>query len=637
MQDETTRIGGIFARRVFSVSLLLGSTMVAGCAWVDELPVIGGNGGYDDVASDIGQTIPYDVTFTGIDPHEERLLASLRDISTSLRLRDRPTPTLAGLDRRAEDDVERFQSVLRSFGFYDGVIGFDVRPVNETESEPENAFAPVILEYQIDTGAPYLLADVMLETIHPDGTETRPLNDAELEKAGLRIGMRAEADPVILAEQAMVDQTHRDAYPLARTGKRKVIANTEEKTLSVTYQVITDDKANFGAVNVVGATEVDPEFIAGYRSWRPGQAYSPDEISATRRDLTQSNLFNTVSVRPVGPVGDNGEIPVEIQVEERDHRTVGGGIDYSTADGPGANAYWEHRNLLGKGEKLRLTLRGSQHEHGLEAGFRKPQFLRRKQALVATSTAKQYSTDAYDGDLADAFVGVERSFAEHWSATVGVTAEYSDLTGIESPNEQFYLGGLRGILRRDSTDNLLDPTSGNRLELNVSPYTSLTETDMQFTSVSIGASQYFALDEDGYYVLAGRGRVGAIFGESRSDLPANKRFFAGGGGSVRGYEYQKLGPLNANGDPIGGRSVIETGLEFRARVTEDFGLVPFIEGGNVFDRSNPDDLDLLWAAGLGFRYYTAVGPVRFDVAVPLDKRDNVDDDFQIYISIGQAF
>ncbi|WP_258548881.1 autotransporter assembly complex protein TamA [Thalassospira lucentensis] len=146
-----------------------------------------------------------------------------------------------------------------------------------------------------------------------------------------------------------------------------------------------------------------------------------------------------------------------------------------------------------------------------------------------------------------------------------------------------------------------------------------------------------SIDDDGDYVMAARARTGTIIGEERGNLPSNKRFYSGGGGSIRGYEYQKVGPLADDGDPVGGRSVLEVGFEFRARITESFGIVPFIEGGNVYESNNPDDISLLWATGLGFRYYTAVGPLRFDVAVPLDKRENVDDDYQFYISLGQAF
>ncbi|MCK2165184.1 autotransporter assembly complex protein TamA [Thalassospira xiamenensis] len=651
-------------RGIGVVSVLLMGTALSACSGDNVLSEFGFGQDSDSAAQDaLSAKIPYEVQIEGIDPQEEKLLAALRDVSTSIRLQSRPTPSLAGLERRAEDDVERFETVLRSFGFYDGQVSFNIRkaepddqntPDGENGGEGDDIVSaasepaagapdsaeqpdPVDLVYQIDVNQPYLLSEVKLVIVRPDHTTRREATDEELERTNLHLGQRAAADPIILAEQYAVDFMRDRGFPLVEAGKRKVIANTAEKTISVTYELVTGPEANFGKVSVKGAETVDEDFIAGYRSWKPGQKYSPEEVRTTRRDLAQSNLFDSVIVKPVGPVAKNGEIPVEIEVRERKHRTIGGGVDFSTADGPGANAFWENRNLFGAGERLRLGIEGSGQSQGLEATFRKPQFLQRRQALVADGSAKNYSTDAYDGELVETFVGVERKIGDYWSVTLGPTAEYSDLTGADSPNEQFYLGGLRGILRRDSTDNPLDPTEGNRLEFNVSPYTSLSGPSAQFTSVSLNGSQYFAFDEEGDYVLAGRGRAGMIIGEDRSDLPANKRFYSGGGGSVRGYEYQKVGPLDEDGDPLGGRSVLEAGLEFRARVTESFGIVPFVEGGNVFEASDPDDLDLLWATGLGFRYYTAVGPLRFDFAVPLDKRDNVDDDFQIYLSLGQAF
>ncbi len=651
-------------RGIGVVSVLLMGSAVSGCSGDGVLSEFGFGKESDSAAQDVlGVQIPYQVKIEGIDPQEERLINALREVSTSIRLQSRPTPSLAGLERRAEDDVERFETVLRAFGFYDGQVAFNIRkaePDDPNISDDENGGAgddvvsatsepaagapaggeqpdPVDLIYQVDVKQPYLLSEVKFSIVRPDHTTKREAKDEELERSNLHLGQRAAADPIILAEQYAVDIMRYRGYPLVEAGKRTVIANTTEKTISVNYELITGAQANFGKVNVKGAESVDEDFIAGYRSWKPGQKYSPEEVKTTRRDLAQSNLFDSVIVKPVGPVAENGEIPIEIEVHERKHRTIGGGVDFSTADGPGANAFWENRNLFGAGERLRLGIEGSGQSQGLEAAFRKPQFLKRRQALVTDASAKSYSTDAYDGELVESFVGIERKFGGYWSVTLGPTAEYSDLTGADSPNEQFYLGGLRGVLRRDSTDNPLDPTEGNRLEFNLSPYTSLSGPSAQFTSVSFNGSQYFAFDEDGDYVLAGRGRAGMIIGEDRSDLPANKRFYSGGGGSVRGYEYQKVGPIDDDGDPLGGRSVLEAGVELRAPLTESFGIVPFIEGGNVFEASDPEDLDLLWAAGLGFRYYTAVGPLRFDVAVPLDKRDNVDDDFQIYLSLGQAF
>lgn len=652
------------------VPLLLAGTILGACSSDEGSGGLGFGFGNEDAVEqgDLRSTIPYEVELVGIDAQESDLLSALEAVSTARRLQSRPTASRAGLQRRAEDDIERFQAVLRSNGFYDGQITFDIqeKPVvpqsgNENAELSENADAgdatsdtangaasgdavspadtptPLVLTYNIDTGAPYLISSVDLVIVRPDETIERPATDEELVRTRLQIGQRATAQPIILAEQYGVDVLKDQGYPLVKATKRTVMADTARKTISIKYAFETGPAANFGAVTVNGAEQVDKDFIAGYRSWDPGEQYSPEEVRTTRRDLAQTNLFDSVIVKVAGPVGENGEIPVEINVVERKMRSIGGGLDFSTAEGPGGNAFWEHRNLFGAGERLRLGMDVSSLEQGVSAEFKKPQFLERKQSFVADAHAKNNDTDAYKGSTIDSFVGIERPLGENWSASLGVTAEYSDLTGSDSPNEEFYLAGLRGILRHDNTDNPLDPTKGTRFEINVSPYMGLTDQDTGFTSVSLAGSQYLSVDKDGDYVFAARARTGTIIGEERGSLPSNKRYYSGGGGSIRGYEYQKVGPLDDDHDPLGGRSVLEVGFEFRARVTESFGIVPFVEGGNVYARSEPEDISLLWAAGLGFRYYTAVGPLRFDVAVPLDKRDNVDDDFQLYISLGQAF
>lgn len=633
--------------RLAVFSLLLGCSFLTGCSTLTETfasltrPFTKDDTAEPEAIEDSGPRLAYEVelAIAGNADDNKRLRDFLHESSTSLRLKDRPTATLAGLQRRAEEDTLRFTEVLQSFGYYDGKVSFTIRPKSGAEDVLPAPGSPAVVLFAIDSGPPYLLAQVELEVNRPDLTVRRPMKEAELKLAGLTTGKPAEAEAIIQAEQQAVEIIRAGGYPLARAGDRKVTAHTgeaAEKTLNVTFAIITGEKANFGPVTVKGATEVDPDFIAGYRTWQQGELFSPEEVATTRRELVASNLFLAADVRPAAAVGDQGEIPIEIEVTERKHRTIGGGIDYSTADGIGGNAFWEHRNLFGAGEKLRLHLEASQLQYGFETDFAKPQFLRRRQLLVADGQGKEFTTDAYEGELADGFVGIERRFMEYWAATLGMAAEYSDLTGPDSPNEYFFLGGLRGKLRRDSTSNPLDPTDGSRLELAVSPLASLAGANTGFTTLLFTGSSYLPLDEARRYVLAGRARAGTVFGEERSALPSNKRFYAGGGGSIRGYEYQKVGPLDAENDPIGGRSLVEAGVELRARVTESIGVVPFIEGGNVFESSEPEDFDLLWAAGLGLRYYTAVGPLRFDFAVPLDQRD-IDDDFQIYLSIGQAF
>lgn len=170
------------------------------------------------------------------------------------------------------------------------------------------------------------------------------------------------------------------------------------------------------------------------------------------------------------------------------------------------------------------------------------------------------------------------------------------------------------------------------------PYVGWYQTSQLFVTSELSASAYYSLDKERRYVLAGRSKVGSLFGESRDTVPADKRYYAGGGNSIRGYPFQKVGPLDDGRDPIGGRSLLELSAELRARIWGNFGVVPFIDGGTVYDSVVPDLADTIrWGAGLGLRYYTAIGPVRVDVATPLNPRNDVDDPVQFYISLGQSF
>jgi translocation and assembly module TamA len=126
-------------------------------------------------------------------------------------------------------------------------------------------------------------------------------------------------------------------------------------------------------------------------------------------------------------------------------------------------------------------------------------------------------------------------------------------------------------------------------------------------------------------------------GAERDEIPADIRFYAGGGGSIRGYAYQSVGPTQ-NNEPIGGRSLITMSAELRIKITEKMGLVAFVDGGSAFESAFQDfEETLQWGGGLGFRYFTAIGPLRLDVGIPINRRAGIDDSFQIYVSIGQAF
>ena len=278
----------------------------------------------------------------------------------------------------------------------------------------------------------------------------------------------------------------------------------------------------------------------------------------------------------------------------------------------------------------------SEIEQSLEASLRKPTYPGRRQALLFNGALSNEETDAFDEKSASAYAGIESRYLDDWLMTAGLAPEFSDVEEM-GDEEKFLLLGLPITGTRDLRDDRLNPTRGTRLHLEVTPYKGLDHGSPDWITGTASGSGYLALDEARRFVLANRAKVGVLFGASNQDLPGSKRFYAGGGGSIRGYEFQSVGDLDQFDDPIGGRSVIEVSSEVRVRATERLGVVPFVDGGTVYRSTTPDFSNTFrWAAGLGLRYFTGFGPIRLDIAFPINKRDS-DDDFQFYISFGQAF
>ncbi len=190
----------------------------------------------------------------------------------------------------------------------------------------------------------------------------------------------------------------------------------------------------------------------------------------------------------------------------------------------------------------------------------------------------------------------------------------------------------------DTSNDILNPTSGIRSQAQVTPFVGTFAGEFtSFLSSNLTGSTYIALDDEDRFVFAIRGRVGSILAGDISDVPGGLRLYSGGGGSVRGYQQYFIGPLDSQGDPTGGLSVVEAGAEMRARIFGDVGAVVFLEAGSVADTVAPTfSQGVQYAAGTGLRYYSPIGPIRVDVGVPLNPR-RVDNKFEVYFSIGQAF
>lgn len=555
------------------------------------------------------------------------LLEDARELGPDAEDGPLPPATLAQLRRRAQEDEKRLEEVLKSEAYYDGRVSTSVRQA------AGGAFEVV---YFVVLGTRSMIGrfDIVYSD-YPEGGSAengRPATGAEL---GLVPNRAATADRVIDLTQKAISALHNNGYPEAKLDRRRVVVDLFSSEARVTLYMTAGPRYVFGETRILNeGGRTDPAYIRQLSTFRQGKIYDRREVDSTVDALRGTGLFAGVSVTSGAPEGD--ALPQEIEVTERAPRTVRLGAKWSTSEGAGVGGSWEHRNLFGRAEMLTLGLGIAQIEQSATADFRKPNFLRPGQSLLASAEIAHEESDAYTEDRIKAGVSLERPLTERWTGTLGVTfqiTETEDLNGRIS----YQLLGIPATLRYDSTDDILDPRKGIRAMLAGTPYFGASdETATTFTKLEASGSTYLELNEE--FLLALRGRYGLIAADDTTDVPGSTRFYAGGGGSVRGYGYQMAGPLDARGDPDGGRSVLEASAEIRYRFSETIGAVAFVDGGQAFSNLAPSLSDpLLWGAGVGLRYYTPIGPVRLDIATPLNRRKNVDDAFQIYVSLGQAF
>ncbi|MBI1181297.1 MAG: BamA/TamA family outer membrane protein [Alphaproteobacteria bacterium] len=565
----------------------------------------------------------YKVDITGL--KGTGLEQPLKDRSDLVRLRKEEPVSIWDLRARIRRDITGFAEVMRAEGYYGARISYDVdrsgKPIKVTiKIEPGERFT--IGSYTITLDSPAALPDKVTKLAR--------------QTAKAQEGKAARSETVAAAFGTVMSALPENGYPRAKVTDQDFTADHRTKKFTAKVRIETGPLVKFGQVSISGLTSVKQGVVKKVVTWKPGERYDSRKLDKFRQTLTEMNLFASIRIDTDDPLQDGDRQPIKVKLREADHHSVGATASYSTVNGFGGSVFWEHRNLFGAGERLKLEAEGDQKLQKATADFTKPRFLRIDQKLLLGVEAAREDTDAYLEYRGVIRAAVEREVNKRLRVRVGPELSYVDTKDAFSPAKSVLLG-LVGQASYDHTDDLLDPKHGYRLGLKVAPYLVFGDTK-NFIRIEGNASVYVSLDDAGRYVAAGRLKLGSLVGASDiRNVPAAKRFYAGGGDSIRGYGYQRIGPLDANGDPIGGRSLFEVGAEMRIKLTDTWGVVPFIEGGSVFDSSYPDfSRTLRWGAGIGVRYYTGFGPLRVDVAFPINGRPQ-DSTFQIYVSIGQAF
>ncbi len=577
------------------------------------------------------------------------LLSELRGASSAVRNRNDPPRSLTNIRRRGRDDVGTLTSVLHSEGYYDGSVEFSLKepgtppsgaePTVDEDGQPsvEAKPEPAKLVFTVDEGPRFTFDRIVVNVIGTPEDYQKPA----LAPLGLVQGAPARADTVINAESEIVDQAKDGGRAFAKADNRRIIVDREAQTMDVTLNIDPGPLTPFGNVDFQGAKGIDEDWLEKRVNLTAGEAYSPERLRDARKSLTDTGLFSTV--RAITPESLDGEdqLPVTFDVTPRKSRTIGFGAGYQTDEGLFGRAFWENRNIFGAGERLRIDGRVSQKRQNLSLNIRKPDTPFRNWDIVSNSVVGYENTDAFERRGIQTSLSVERPFGQGVTGSLGIAYRLAEVQERGEEEDRVALLFFPARLDWDFSDNLLDPTKGGRVLINSTPFYDTSERGADgtwFFKNEVTHTRYFEVIDDPRLVLAFRGRVGSIYGASREDIPADERFYAGGGGSVRGIPFQKAGPLDEDDDPIGGRSLLELSGEIRYRITPEIGLVAFVDAGTVYDSVLPDfDNDLEVGVGPGLRYITPIGPLRVDVGFPVNRRKGVDDLFQLYVSIGQAF
>lgn len=568
----------------------------------------------------------------------DAFIARFAALSTIRGFEDDET-NVAQLAARARADEQLLGNLLRNFGYYDGQVIRTLEPVADGDALPR-------VRFDLVPGPRYRFGRIDL------GTWAIAHDASGLKGAfGIEVGDPLDNDRIVAGQVDLGGALAEAGYPFAEIDPPNLLIDHERSEGDLTMPVSPNGRYRFGAV-VSG----DPDFLssshlARIARFNRGDMYQRSLETDLRRAITATGLVSSVAISlresaPPSP-GVPGMVDLDVAMTPAPLRTIAGAIGYGSEEGIRAQASWEHRNLFPPEGSLRIRGTIGTREQLAGVTFRKNNFRRRDQILTVDAYASSVETEAFDAETLALRGSLERVsnllFQKDLSWQVGAEVLTSDernrvIAGIPRPRQTFFIGSLFGEATIDDTDSLLDPTEGFRLRGFAAPEVSRTSGQTSFyVRAQADASAYRKVTES--VVLAGRLRAATVTGAERSAIAPSRRLYAGGGGSVRGYGYQAIGPVNALGEIIGGRSLLEASLEARIKTgffSGALSLVPFFDLGSVSSDTVPDFKSIKYGAGLGLRYETGFGPIRVDVGAPINPGPQ-DSPVAVYVSLGQAF
>lgn len=539
----------------------------------------------------------------------------------------------AMISARLEEDQQLLVDILHGQGYFDA-------SVNGSVVLPEEEGGSVSVILTVSSGPRYNFGLIKFDAppVIPDDL---------IEKNFVpETGEPIVAERVLAAEANIAVQLPQEGYPFAEIGQRDILLDPELQTGDYTLPVTPGPRSSFGDIVTSGEPVFDAEHIDVLARFEKGDLYDSRKVDDLRKALVATGLYSLVSVKPQ-QTGETAPDSTEyatliVDQEAGPPRTISGEAGYGTGQGLRVEGKWTHRNLFPPEGALIASGVAGTREQGASLTFRRSNAGRRDRTVELSLSALHSDYDAFEAFTGGLGGRISYQSTPIWQKELTYSLGFEILATNEKhynfdlgarESRTYYVAALPGQVTFDQSNDLLNPTEGFRITAKLSPEASLGSGTQIYGRGLLEATGYYPAGDN--LVLAGRARIGSIMGADRELIAPSRRYYAGGGGSVRGFGYQELGPKDPEDRPIGGRSLIEAAAEVRYRFG-DYGIVGFVDAGQVYTSSTPRFDDLRFGVGIGGRFYTNFGPLRVDVATPINRQPG-ESRISVYVSIGQAF
>ncbi len=575
------------------------------------------------------ETFSFDVT--GAD---DAVANRLRGASVLVPLADQSVDDPQEVLAAARAEYSRLLGALYDMGYYGGVITVSIDG-REAASIPALETPPRIrsVVVTVSPGPIYTFSRAAVAPV-AQGTEI---------PEGYAAGEPARTSAIRATAQAAVTGWRRLGYAKAEISDQSIVADHRSDTVASDLRLAPGRQLRYGTITVRGANRVREDrilYMSGLR--RADQTFNPDELERAANRIRRSGAFRSVAVVEAEQANPDGTIDITLQVAEERRRRYGIGFEFSTVEGFGIDAFWLHRNLFGGAERLLIegswTSIGGDYTGGedfsLSARFTRTSSFGPDTDFYIFTEVDELNQPTFNSNSASIEVGYTRIVGENLNVAAAVGLQFTSVRE-DGDTTEYYMLTLPLQATYDTRDSVLNATRGFYLDADVTPFLGFDQTDSGLYFYGDGRT-YYTVGEAVPVTLAGRLQVGSIAGARLDRVPNDMRFFSGGGGTVRGQDYESLG-ITLNGQASGGASLVVLSAEARAAVTDTIGVVAFTDFGVVgADPFIEDWGNNQSGAGIGLRYVTPIGPLRVDVAFPVEGVTEADS-YYIYIGIGQAF